>query len=132
MLETIRTVARSLGVHHTLGLTYEPTVPHHPPAVVAPDVGAGGGVSPGHSALPTDVEREDNHYYSQSSLASPHLTSPHLTSPGIVGEPVYPARLKLIFSSFLPHEIIQVVRGAIQEDKETAVLLDHSEGPEVD
>ena len=74
MLETIRTVARSLGVHHTLGLTYEPTVPHHPPAVVAPDVGAGGGVSPGHSALPTDVEREDNHYYSQSSLTSPLLT----------------------------------------------------------
>ena len=67
----------------------------------------------------------DNHYYCRASLPSPHL------SPGVVGEPVYSAGLKLIFSSFLPHEIIQVVRRAVQEDEETAVLLDHSEGPEV-
>ena len=119
MLETIRTVARRLCVHHTLGLTYEPTVPHHPPAVVAPDVGAGGGVSPGHPALPT----EDNHYWSEAVTP---------TSPGVVREPVYPARLELIFPSFLSHEIVQVVRRAVQEDEEAAVLLDYSQGAEVD
>ena len=84
---------------------------------MAPDVGAGGGVPPGHSALPAEL----NHYWSQSA----HL------SPGIVGEPVYSARLQLIFSSFLPHEIIQEVGGAVQEDEEAAVLLDHSQRPEV-
>ena len=118
MLESIRTVARRLGVHHPLGLANPPAVSHHPAAVVAPDVGAGGGVSPGHPALPT----EDNHYWSEAVTP---------TSPGVVREPVYPARLELIFPSFLPHEIVQVVRRAVQEDEEAAVLLDHSQRPEV-
>ena len=48
-----------------------------------------------------------------------------------MGESIDTSRLKLIFSSLFPHEIVQVVSGAVQENEKTAVLLDHSQGAEV-
>ena len=112
-LETMWTVPRAFCVHDALGLADVPAVPHHPAAVVTPEVGAGGGVSAWYSALPAE----------QTVHISP-TTDPVL--PRIMWEAVNTTRLKLIFSSFIPHKVIQIVSRAVQEDEEAAVLLDDS------
>ena len=112
-LETMWTVPRAFGVHDALGLADVPAVPHHPAAVVTPEVGAGGGVSAWYSALPAE----------QTVHISP-TTDPVL--PRIMWEAVDTTSLKLIFSSFIPHKVIQIVSRAVQEDEEAAVLLDDS------
>ena len=119
-LETMWTVPRALGVHDALGLPDVPAVTHHPPPVVTPEVGAGGGVSAGYSALPA----EQTVYIS----LSPHM---YPVLPRIMWEAVNTTRLKLIFSSFIPHKVIQKVSRAVQEDEETAVLLDDSQRAKV-
>ena len=116
-LETMWTVPRAFGVHDALGLADVPAVPHHPAAVVTPEVGAGGGVSAWYSALPAEQTGQ--------------ISLPSQISPRIVWEAVDPTRLKLIFSSFFPHEVIQVVGRAVQEDEEAAVLLDYSQRAKV-